>query len=625
MDKLKEQLAPVLKHGFWIAVGLVTLIAVGTWWMATSTLEEQTTSWKNAIQTKYDAMNRLQGEASTHPNAISHKQMQGKIDELKNDVYKAWESQYERQKAIFVWPSQLLDETRAKFSPLHPIEPNVPFETPPEKEVFAHLRADYARYIAGRLDDLSAIIKAGKWKADFKEASGGPGGSYGGGDSFSMSSSGEGMMSDRSMYGAVAPGVSPNEPAPLVDWPQESQAALLNQIFPWRRKGDPKTLDVLYSQESLWILEAVLNVLAQVNGDARFNPPIKKLEQISLGKGASKLGGSLKGSAPTGGFPGSGGEFSGGGADMYGGGGGGDSYGGTNYDSGAGSSDASGGLVQAAVSVDPADKRYVDLKYEPIEATKLRSVLTATDGSPEDAYLVVAKRVPVKLRVVMDQRRIMDLLAACGNADLMIEIRQVRINSDASGAGGTSFGGGGSPMSGGGDSFGAAGEGALGGGMSGGSYGGGASTVAEATNDLPVDIYGVVYVYNPPDLKKLFIEKVDTSTKIEGDATAPGDQPAGEQPTNPAAPTTPPADTPPAGTETPPAATPPADGTTPPAANPNPVPPGGEPAATPGPAPAANPTAEPAGAPAAAPAAAGGEPAPAAAGGAAPPAAAPNP
>jgi hypothetical protein len=170
--------------------------------------------------------------------------------------------------------------------------------------------------------------------------------------------------------------------------------------------------------------------------------------------------------------------------------------------------------------------RYVDVNYEPISADVLRSSMGS--ASPESAYLTVAKRIPIKINVKMDQRKIPVLVTECGNAAMMIEVRQVRINPKASanyGSGG-GMGPGGMP---GGGLIGAAGggmtsgggslaDGEMGSGGSGGSMGGGMPGMgSDFPNDVTVEVSGIMYFYNPPDMTKLGIEQVTEETLVEGD------------------------------------------------------------------------------------------------------------
>ena len=98
------------------------------------------------------------------------------------------------------------------------------------------------------------------------------------------------------------------------------------------------------------------------------------------------------------------------------------------------------GMATNRTGGDPANNRYIDATYTPIAADRLRQALTSDSPSTEDAFLVVAKRIPVRMGVVMDQRQVHRLIAECGNANLVVEVRQVRINRQKS-AGGTGPGG----------------------------------------------------------------------------------------------------------------------------------------------------------------------------------------
>jgi len=181
--------------------------------------------------------------------------------------------------------------------------------------------------------------------------------------------------------------------------------------------------------------------------------------------------------------------------------------------------------------------RYVDDKYQPLPPDRLRGALKST--TPEDALLAVAKRMPVRIRVVMDQRKLNVLLAQCGNSKLPLEVRQVRVNRPAAapGAGGGSFSGGessgfagGSGFGGGGGFGGGSGFGGESGGIPGGfgggsaipggfggmaggdSFGGSAgrviagSVTADANVDpnvVTVELYGIIYIYNPANKDQL--------------------------------------------------------------------------------------------------------------------------
>ena len=100
-----------------------------------------------------------------------------------------------------------------------------------------------------------------------------------------------------------------------------------------------------------------------------------------------------------------------------------------------------------------------------------------------------------------------------------------------------------------GGTSGTSGMGGMGGGMDGGAPSGGAATDSEFPLDMSVEVYGIIYIYNPPDPEKLGVEQVTENTVID---VVPGTM--GEQEVD----STPVVTPPPAGGTTPP----PAGGTT---------------------------------------------------------------
>jgi hypothetical protein len=106
----------------------------------------------------------------------------------------------------------------------------------------------------------------------------------------------------------------------------------------------------------------------------------------------------------------------------------------------------------------------------------------------------------------MDQRYLSRLLVECANAPLTLEVRQVRINPNTSGAVAGAYSGGGSSGS---PYGGSGGFGAMSGGGATESYssessspygsGSGPGMGGPGTSfDAVVEIYGIVYIYNPP-------------------------------------------------------------------------------------------------------------------------------
>jgi hypothetical protein len=93
-------------------------------------------------------------------------------------------------------------------------------------------------------------------------------------------------------------------------------------------------------------------------------------------------------------------------------------------------------------SLSPYHGRYLDVNFEPLSAQLVRSILTAQELPSEHLELIVAKRVPVRIALRMDERKIPDFMTAAANSPFAFEINQIRLNRHISGEG-IEFNGGG--------------------------------------------------------------------------------------------------------------------------------------------------------------------------------------
>ena len=118
--------------------------------------------------------------------------------------------------------------------------------------------------------------------------------------------------------------------------------------------------------------------------------------------------------------------------------------------------------------------RYLDSEGQPYE------------GEPQDPEF---RRLPVRMRLMMDQRWIPQLLIECANATLPIEVKQLRVYRDQSGTG---FGSTANRSSRG----------------SSRSLRGMDSLEADA-NMADVELRGIVYIYNKPDETVLEVPGMD--------------------------------------------------------------------------------------------------------------------
>lgn len=512
MDKVRPVLEWMRKNHFWVACGVITAMILLAWFLATGNLRTDIADRVTKIEGGFGSANRIM-QTPNHPNPASHKVVEDEIGAKRDEVAAAWRLQFDRQQSVFVWPEELPDDLKQEAQALFPIEAKVGTAT--DKEIDRLKRDVYRTFIQRHLPKLADIVRA-EWTPGAADA--------------------KDKDKDRSKY--------------IVDWMTPDQKKLAQERFGW---GDvPSTVDMLYAQEDLWVTRQILEIIRQTNGDveARYKAPIKTIKSISLGKEVGKieeaggiaLGGMAKVSSGDSGMQAGAagkGEFSVEKAqDMLGGMlkqmGVGDSKGGSG-----------GGSTKAA---DPWDNRYVDESFAGVEANKVRNALRSKTAT--DAQLVVAKRLPVRLELLIDQRKINRFIALCGNAQLPLEIRQVRINRsggfDSSGIGGEGGpssggpggmgggGGGGIDMSAMAESLAAGGPG--GGGGAGGAAGGlgkagkGAKAAKavkalpkdQSPFDVPIEVLGIVYIYNPVDMEKLGNSLDKPDAKAKPGTTTPG-------------------------------------------------------------------------------------------------------
>lgn len=578
MDQLKPVIEFCKKQYFWILLTLLSLVSIAGFVMTKMSLSAQLKTQQSLVDSKYSSVQEVASKASTHPNENSHKEMDRIVGVIAEDVRKAWELQYLRQVKIMQWPNSLGPDFVSLVDKYRPIETlQFPLTQEPLGVPYRERFRDYVDPLFPRL----AKIIGANWEATVDDiVPGGVGGASGGIGAPTGSGagrmSGPGGMDPGGMLGgpdASGGNTGIAGPKPLVYWQPNSQKELMQNVLWWHdKKKVPSTLEILYTQEDLWIIEGLMNIIKATNGDAQesFQAAIKEIEFLRIGKSAVGRAGNLTSLGSTGnmGMGGMGGM--GGSSGMPTPGGGDDADAQMDMGDSGGSaptpgSDGMGGNLDGGSmeggaatpnSPDPAAGRYVDTAFQPIAGEMLRTVVSSGALNPTDAPLAVAKRVPVRMRFKMDQRKLNRLLTECGNADLLFEIRQVRINTEAhgdAGAGGMmgAMGGGrAGPTLGG--SAGAGGIGAPDEGSE-ATGGSGAAVVGTAKSyDLPVEIYGIVYLFNPVDMNKLGIEKVtadtqienvgrvsaEESTGIETDQSATTD--GGTAPANPANPATPP-------------------------------------------------------------------------------------
>ncbi|MBT4692765.1 MAG: hypothetical protein HOB73_05435 [Planctomycetaceae bacterium] len=525
----------IKKHLFWGVSGVVVLTISIMWFLAIGSLNEERTNNESRISSTFSNLKEIT-DLGNHPNAKFDEGMNIILSTVKTDIHKTWQDKYNVQKQSLNWPvgpDQLDRITANYFEPLAPIELRVemdgvinPLNNSVKTEISQIARSKYKDFTSIYLPTLADIVDA-RWGSDPDAGNG-----------FGDASAGEGGAADTATVNDH-----------LVLWKESNQKSLASR-FSWAGSV-PTTLEILYAQEDLWVLNQWLKIIADMNktADAAYNAKVTNIIGIDLAKNGAFSGPTgvdlakeaiLSGGKVAGGDAGGMGDDMGGMDGMMGGMGGmmggmegtGGPDGGGEGGGGESGGDAGGGTGAAEPSSDPGDLRYVDDTYQPLAISELRTALNITTKSrnvrPE---LAIAKRYPTRIRLTIDLRFLHQFLAACGNAELSIEVLQVRINAPSgmnkgggdSGAMGGAMGGAmdggmsegdmGGAMGGMGGAMGGMG-GAMGGmgGATGGMGGGIASQIPTMQYHVEVEIYGIVHIYNPVNLAALGIDPQENNT-----------------------------------------------------------------------------------------------------------------
>jgi len=529
MDKLRPVIAFLKKYYFWVFAGIVLLVGLGGWYTSVATLDKEYLAKKQEIDTRLSSARQI-ASTQNHPNTQYEEEMQTWLTQYRDDIDQAWQKKWEAQKNVLTWPPELNVGGSDFTDIVNGILLGRPIEALAEEDKLSISKRElYRDYIKEELPKLAEIIHA-RW---VPSGSGGGGGQFGieafdGGGGFE--GGGRAAMGGRT--------TDPLEKPPLVMWNPTNQANIQSKSFDWSGGNNtqgigaggpgaataggrnvPTTKEVLYAQENLWVLRNIMNVIAKTNGDisSAHQATIKAIDTIEFGREVMPIRSRvviprspLAAGTDEFGMDGMGGmdEFGMDGMGM-------DEYGmdGMGMD---GMGMGPDGMPLDGMEMDPGDYRYVDKDYKKLMVDDLRAA--TTEPTSENYYLSVAKRLPVRMRFLMDQREIDKLLVECGNADLMIEVRQVRINPDTSGVGGGAGGMGGGPGMGNFDMGAMDMGGEFGGGMGGrGTQSGDGVDQAEKIFDAPVEIYGIIYIYNPVNRDLLWPEG---SRPAEDESTA---------------------------------------------------------------------------------------------------------
>jgi hypothetical protein len=508
---MRDFVITVKRIYFWVLCPLVVVVAAVFWFLGVGAVGSQQKKNRQEIDGLYNTVSSLR-QKERHPNSEVAQGMLQLIEKRRQEVAQAWKEKYLQQagekSGILTWPNELGEDLIDQVKDLRPIEQKVHHPPDSEMELILSLRRRYQSHIEVELPKLADVIGS-KWYLSEDATNG----------QLPMMQERAGR-GDRGPIGVDVTGMRSESAAEqsLVEWSTSSQQEILQQHFQWQDNGssfpgmdprastpgsgelrEPNLLEILYAQEDLWVLQAIMNVIRRTNegATARYNAAIKEIDFIRMGKSAVVSSGRIQRPATMADANVMGGGMENPGISMR-------SMEGQSSRMNEGQEyptpdmPMEGEPIAQPAGPDPAEGRYVDRDYAPLPAATLRSAMTQPETvDPSNAYLLVAKRIPIRMRVKIDQTKLDRFLVQCANSELTIEVRQIRVNPKDDGTMDSLYSGMPGqtqeiiPMPGPQRERGRVQPGVL------DPTSSIAAIEAQSRTDLTVEIYGIVYFYNP--------------------------------------------------------------------------------------------------------------------------------
>ena len=445
MDQLTPAIQWIKRNGFWLVSGILAILSIVGWYLASTEIAEQTEAQVRKIKSSFSAMTSVRSVSAVtsedgveeavvaHPNALTEEKMTQELKDTIDAIAAVWKKKREEQEALLVFPKGILGEKTFEYFNQGKTAEDFANGTVVSTTEKTYLRT-YREQIPKQVEKIARHVRA-YWQYDSKlieeelrkkaemDALSALGGGMGGGMAMG-SRMGEDLIDiKRNKYAVI--------------WNEANQNLWQRKMIEFRdwddnsgSTQDPTILQAYILQQDIWLLEAMFNVIRKVNGEATTNDlaVIKEIDYIGFGREAKEKLGKL---AAIDNRLGGGAIAAAGSAsaleddmddyEMY-----------ADFDNGMdmGTEAVAGapGFFDMNADPSPFHGRYVDNEQEPIAAETVRTTINGDQFPEKNLELIVAKRVPFRLAVKMDERKINEFLAFCANSPFSFEVQQIRIN-----------------------------------------------------------------------------------------------------------------------------------------------------------------------------------------------------
>ncbi len=429
-ESIRPYVEPIAKYHFWILAALVPLLLIPAVFAASGALDKTIGSKRSEIDGHLASLRQISGEAE-HPNEKWVAKVEERTTAVRQDLLAEWKAFWEGQSPLRIWPDDPLGEDF--------VDAVVAVESgkqPTLKRAMLERYQDRVRALVRQLPPRMGCTET--MESDTEGGAGRP--------AAAAERPRRPPPRGRQEGFGMGDGLEPREP--LV-WDSADQQKVF-QSFDWIER--PTTTQVLLAQEEIWVYGLFCDAIRQLNAGEKepTRIAISEVQELSVGYPAAedKPGGAgtgrvLKKSAGgldpgmEGGLGGEAGMEVRGDPSMTGmegelggqgrpqhprfmGVGGGEERGRGRTPMGPPGMEGEGLEGGPTVSPEEALRQwiYVDFSGKPLLASEL-----ATAADAQMLHLM-----PFTLRVVMDQRKLDQLLADLASNGIPIDVRQVRLN-----------------------------------------------------------------------------------------------------------------------------------------------------------------------------------------------------
>ena len=381
MQRLYSIAKHLSRNSFWIGCGIIGVTCIVFWFIASSELDRRNAKLTNEIKANFETGSKILNVTAepegqiVHPNQKTSDQMQQAIAKTTESIKNAWERRCQQQHDLLHPTPEVTEKNDGIASLLAKLQPA---EAHAGTRIPESLLAVYKQHVPTVMPRVCKIIGT-RWQPDKQPES----------------------KKDREETERI-----------VCRWKSQNQQLWKTKLTQFAARDDnttrenlPSASQLMMLEQDLRLLEGMFHVVRATNSEngrmARSNgvASIKKIDYVVFGREAYSSLGNIFEIKPA-----------------------------------SSSGRSSNRKPESESKIDfknqPAfHARYIDKSGSYISGTVASDVIANVNSLPENNLdLVVVKRIPFRIALRIDERKIGDYIAVCENSAIPFRITQTRIN-----------------------------------------------------------------------------------------------------------------------------------------------------------------------------------------------------